>query len=112
MGYLFHLCGWGDQAQTEDENLSTLRKSKASIAKSLQGLGRGEEDTAQMAWMLAVSGVGTLVTAVSSMSSICSFSILTTHLQFAEVLNYFLSLSFENLKDQRQEDANVEKKRL
>ena len=103
---------WGDQAKNEDENLSTLRKSGASIAKSLQGLGRGDEDTAQMAWMLATSVVGTPVTAVSSMPSICSFSTLTNHLQFAEVLDYFLSPSFEHLKDQTQEDANAEKKRL
>lgn len=67
---------WGDQAKIEDQNLSTLRKLAASIAKSLQGLGQGEEDTAQMAWMLAVSGVGTPVTAVSPMPLICSFSAL------------------------------------
>ena len=103
---------WGDQAKNDDQNLSTLRKLGASIAKSLQGLGRDEEETAQMAWMLAVSGVGTPVTAVSPMPSICSFSALTQHLQFAEVLNYFLSPAFEHPMDQTQEDANAEKKRL
>ena len=98
---------WGNQAKTQDENLSTLRKLGASIAKSLQGLGRGEEDSAQMAWMLAVSGVGTPVTAVSLMPSIYPFSALIYYLQFAEVLDYFLS--FEHPTDVK---ANAEKKRL
>ena len=98
---------WGNQAKTQDENLSTLRKLGASIAKSLQELGRGEEDSAQMAWMLAVSGVGTPVTAVSLIRSFYPFSALINYLQFAEVLDYFLS--FEHPTDV---DANAEKKRL
>ena len=47
---------------------STLKDLGVMIAKSLQAEGHNDEDVAQTAWMLAVSAVGTPVTAVSTIS--------------------------------------------
>ena len=68
---------WGTPTPDENQEPSALRDLGVMIAKSLQADGRSDEDVAQMAWMLAVSGVGTPVTAVSSFKKRLKHEILT-----------------------------------
>ena len=59
---------WGTTTPDENKMPSTLKDLGVMIAKSLQAEGHNDEDVAQTAWMLAVSAVGTPVTAVSTIS--------------------------------------------
>ena len=62
---------WGTATTDESRKPGVLKDLGLKIAKSLQTDGHDQEIVAQMAWMLAVSGVGRPVTAVSTPAIKC-----------------------------------------
>lgn len=57
---------WSTAVTDENQKPGVLRDLGLKITKSLQTNGHDQETVAQMTWMLAVSGVGRPVTAVST----------------------------------------------
>ena len=68
---------WGTATPDENQEPSALRDLGVMIAKSLQAAGHHDADVDQMAWMLAVSGSGTPVTAVSAIKIRLKHEMLT-----------------------------------
>ncbi len=56
---------WGSTANEQGAEPTSLKDIAADIIKSLRADKRSETDVAQTMWMMAVSGVGSPVTAVS-----------------------------------------------
>ena len=59
---------WGSNEVVQNQKAKTIKDLAAKIAKSLHEDGRNDEDAAQVAWMMAVSGAGNPVTAVSELN--------------------------------------------
>ena len=56
---------WGSTPNAEDAKPASVKEVGTDIVKSLRSGGRSETEVAQNMWMMAVSGVGSPVTAVS-----------------------------------------------
>ena len=56
---------WGSIPNAEDAKPTNVKEVGVDIVKSLRASGRSETEVAQNMWMMAVSGVGSPVTAVS-----------------------------------------------
>ena len=56
---------WASSEVVENRTAKTTKDVGTIVAKSLHADGRNDEDAAQIAWMMAVEGAGSPITAVS-----------------------------------------------